>query len=327
MLKGILLLLVLCAAQTYAHDNYTGRSGAPGRETCASTCHGGNVTNTVQVFGFPTEYTPGAAYLLTIKKVSGGTIVNFNSSCRVGMSGTTNAGTISAGQFTSTYNVTGETNGVHFTVANHDSGQFTWTAPAIGTGLVRLYAGALQSNVDGNNSTIVLTANEAAPLPGVATMPNPAILATDVALASVVSWTAGAGATSHDVYFGTTPAPAFIGNQTATTYDPAGDLLGATTYYWRIDERNAAGVTPGAVWQFVTHVTPTAPTHLMALVEGSGIRLYWEASAGAVLYNVYRDTLDAVAPTPANLVGTSSSTNYLDPAPAPVRANYVVTAQ
>lgn len=327
MLKGILLSLVLCAVQLYAHDNYTGRSGAPGRDTCASSCHGGPVMNTVQVIGFPTVYTPGAAYLLTIKKVSGGTIVNFNASCRVGASGTTNAGTITSGLQTSTYNVTGETNGVHFTSANHDSGRFTWTAPAAGTGLVKLYAGAIQTDIDGDNNTIVLTATEAAPLPGVATLPNPANMAADVPLASAVSWTAGAGATSHDVYFGTTPAPVFIGNQTTTTYDPAGDLLGATTYYWRIDERNAAGLTPGAVWQFVTHVTPAVPTHLMALVEGTGIRLYWEASAGAVLYNVYRDTLDAVAPTPANLVGTTSSTNYLDDVPAPVKANYVVTAQ
>ena len=100
MVKYLILVLAVFAMQAMAHDTYTGRSGAPGRETCASSCHGGNITNTVQVFGFPTNYTPGAAYLLTIKKISGGTIVNFNSSCRVGMSGTTNAGSISSGPMT-----------------------------------------------------------------------------------------------------------------------------------------------------------------------------------------------------------------------------------
>ena len=61
----------------------------------------------------------------------------------------------------------------------------------------------------------------------------------------------GAGATSHDVRFGTANPPPFIQNQAGTTYNP-GTLAGSTTYYWRIDEKNAAGTTTGTVWSFST---------------------------------------------------------------------------
>ncbi len=66
-----------------------------------------------------------------------------------------------------------------------------------------------------------------------------------------LSWTAGAGAVSHDVYFGTTNPGAFRGNQTDTFFDP-GLLDPLTTYFWRIDEVNEMGATTGTVWSFTT---------------------------------------------------------------------------
>ncbi|MBN1787750.1 MAG: hypothetical protein JW806_05085 [Sedimentisphaerales bacterium] len=69
--------------------------------------------------------------------------------------------------------------------------------------------------------------------------------------AVVLSWTAGAAATSHDVYFGTVNPPPFIGNQAATSYEP-GDLDVNTMYYWRIDEKNVSGTTGGTLWSFTT---------------------------------------------------------------------------
>ena len=41
------------------------------------------------------------------------------------------------------------------------------------------------------------------------------------------------------------------GNQTGTTFNP-GALTANTTYFWRIDERNTAGVRTGTVWSFTT---------------------------------------------------------------------------
>jgi len=97
------------------------------------------------------------------------------------------------------------------------------------------------------------------PPPAKATSPNPAHLATSVSIDANLSWTAGSGATSHDVYFGTNPTPGageFKGNQAGTTYNPPGSLGYNTTYYWRIDEKNAGGTTTGDVWSFTTVIAP-----------------------------------------------------------------------
>ena len=90
--------------------------------------------------------------------------------------------------------------------------------------------------------------------PGVATDPHPADNAADVSTTAVLSWRAEPDATSYDVYFGTSNPPASQGNLTDTLYVP-GALAGSTTYYWRIDERNPAGVTAGPVWSFTTSGT------------------------------------------------------------------------
>jgi hypothetical protein len=288
----------LCAlaltTQLWAHANYTGRSGAPGRNTCASSCHGGG-GGTVQISGFPTTYTPGQAYTLTIQRLSGNSIVNFNSSCRVG-TGTVNAGVIAAGTGTGTYNVSGETNGVHFTANNQISGTFNWTAPAAGTGTVRLYAGALQTGLDGENTTIVLVANEAAPLPGLATNPNPADLAVNIPITTALAWTAGSNTLTHDVYFGLTNPPALIGNQNNANYDPPGELLPGIVYFWRIDERNAAGFTPGTVWQFTTvplpgeALNPDPANHAVNVL--ATVNLNWTPGQFATSHDVYFGTVN-----------------------------------
>jgi uncharacterized repeat protein (TIGR02543 family) len=100
-------------------------------------------------------------------------------------------------------------------------------------------------------------------LPGIATNPNPTNGATNVAVNNDLIWSAGAGATSHDVYFGTSSPGTFRGNQPGTTYD-TGTMANGTTYYWRIDERNASGVTTGNVWSFTTIYT-----HTVTFIEGA----------------------------------------------------------
>jgi len=88
-----------------------------------------------------------------------------------------------------------------------------------------------------------------------AASPSPADGAVGVSLSTILSWTAGIGAVSHDVYFGTDSTPdetEFKGNQTATTFNP-GTLNFGITYYWRIDEKDASGgTTTGNVWSFTT---------------------------------------------------------------------------
>ncbi len=90
---------------------------------------------------------------------------------------------------------------------------------------------------------------------------------TDVRRDVALAWTPGQFAASHDVYFGTNaddvnaatranPMGLLVSQgQTAATYDPAGLLDIDQTYYWRIDEVNAAPdntIFKGYLWSFTT---------------------------------------------------------------------------
>jgi hypothetical protein len=114
----------------------------------------------------------------------------------------------------------------------------------------RYFASTEDSNTAIRPKLIVTYTTGATP-PAQATNPSPADSATDVSIDADLSWTAGSGSTSSDVYFGTTSPGTFQGNQTATTFEP-GTMSNDTTYYWRIDEINTAGTTTGTVWNFTT---------------------------------------------------------------------------
>ncbi|MBN1505874.1 MAG: hypothetical protein JW955_03465 [Sedimentisphaerales bacterium] len=103
-------------------------------------------------------------------------------------------------------------------------------------------------------------------LPRRARSPYPPIGAVDVPQTSVLRWTAGEQAALHDVYFGTdanavadadtTTTDIYRGQQAldATSFDP-GPLEWGKTYYWRVDEVNAANPESpwkGGVWSFTT---------------------------------------------------------------------------
>ncbi|MBU1983537.1 T9SS type A sorting domain-containing protein [bacterium] len=287
-----LLLVIVGLFSTFANarTSFRGYSGAPGHQTCASSCHGqagGNVT----VSGFPEAYTPSQSYLITIQRTSGNSINQFNGSVRAG-TGSTNAGVITAGTGTEVYNVTGETNGVHLSSSNQTSATFNWTAPAAGTGTVQLYVGAYQgtSYSSGLNTTIVQVSDEAMSLPGPATNPNPADGAGGVLPEAVLSWTAGSGAVAHAIYFGMTSPPDLVTIQVATSFDPPGSLLPGTTYYWRVDERNAVGVTSGDVWRFTTLPLPEAATNPTpadgAIDVPRSTALSWTAGSGAEVHHI-----------------------------------------
>jgi len=137
--------------------------------------------------------------------------------------------------------------------------------------------------------------------------PIPADKATDVPRDVTLGWTPGAFAATHDVYFGT----AFQDVNEADAADPRGVLVGAgrmdalfdaddvleysQTYYWRIDEVNAAPdntVFKGKVWSFTVEpfsyplagVTATASGSQPGMgpantVNGSGLNAADEHSA------------------------------------------------
>ncbi len=100
---------------------------------------------------------------------------------------------------------------------------------------------------------------------------------------NALTWTAPAGAKSHQVYFGsdekalaaaTTKSPEFKGNQTATTLALT-TLDSMQSYFWRVDEVGADGkVTRGDVWRFrVRHLAfPTAEGYGRFAIGGRGGR-------------------------------------------------------
>ncbi|HBR19430.1 MAG TPA: hypothetical protein DD726_04360 [Phycisphaerales bacterium] len=120
----------------------------------------------------------------------------------------------------------------------------------------------------GGTTTGTIWSLTTAAAPGQATTPSPANSETGVNLTPTLSWTAGSGTTSHNVYFGTDSTPdetEYIGNQAGTTYVP-GTLASNTIYYWRIDEVGNGGTTTGTVWSFTTLM----PTFVAAGAVTSG---------------------------------------------------------
>src|SRR5580700_2869848 len=68
---------------------------------------------------------------------------------------------------------------------------------------------------------------------------------------TTLTWQTAIGATSYDVYFGTSPSLAFVKNVTTSSYTPA-TLAPGTTYYWQVVARNSVGTTGSAISTFTT---------------------------------------------------------------------------
>jgi hypothetical protein len=138
-----------------------------------------------------------------------------------------------------------------------------------------------------------------AALPGSASSPTPSHGASGISVDADLGWTAGSGAVSHDVYFGTNPIPGvaeFQGSKDGTAFDP-GPLANSTTYYWRIDEVNTVGTTTGSVWSFTTEGPPippglaSAPSPAHGVIEvGRNRDLSWTPGSGATSHDVYFGT-------------------------------------
>jgi len=130
-----------------------------------------------------------------------------------------------------------------------------------------------------------------------ASAPDPANGAVDVT-SPLFQWTAGATGVMHDVYFGTNPNPGpadLVGVQPFAMYFHVAGLTPGATYYWRVDETDAAGVKyTGKVWSFtVMALTAHAPSPANgALLKGTGAapKLSWTAGQSVLSHNVYFGT-------------------------------------
>lgn len=141
------------------------------------------------------------------------------------------------------------------------------------------------------------------PKPAKATSPSPAHEATGVRRTTDLEWTPPPDATSYQVYFGTVPSPGSNedhGEQTGTTFSPDRALAYDTTYYWRVDSRNAGGTTTGDVWSFTTEVQPP-PKATGPRPENGATNvplhddLQWDDAPRATSYIVYFGTSSSPA--------------------------------
>ena len=119
-------------------------------------------------------------------------------------------------------------------------------------------------------------------IPELASNPNPKDRSVDVPRDAVLSWNAGDFAATHDVYLGASfddvnsadranPMGALLSQgQTNTTYD--GDSLAfGQTYYWRVDEVNAAPdntIFRGDIWSFTVEPYVYPITSIIATSNG-----------------------------------------------------------
>ena len=99
-----------------------------------------------------------------------------------------------------------------------------------------------------------LVSIEVTPLSGpplAAGNPSPANGIDGITLNPILTWTAGGGADSYQVYFGTSAPGTAQAIQTDTFFEPD-PLVALTPYYWRVDSINANGTTQGTPWNFTT---------------------------------------------------------------------------
>ena len=126
------------------------------------------------------------------------------------------------------------------------------------------------------------TVNQAG-LPSPPVLSSPTNGAVAVSLTPALMWSGSSGATSYDVYFGTSPTPPFAVNTTSATYSP-GTLSTNTTYYWQIVAKNLSGTTSSAMRSFTTQRLAGGPVIPALDFNGDGnqdVFLYDPVAGGA----------------------------------------------
>jgi hypothetical protein len=151
-----------------------------------------------------------------------------------------------------------------------------------------------------------------------ATNPNPADGAVVTSTNINLGWVSGKTAAKHHVYFGENTDDVKTGTggtdkglSNQNNFLPQNLVVGKT-YYWRVDEVEADGVTAhtGVVWRFIISpkmASNPVPSNGAVLVDPN-ITLSWSAGSGAVKHDVFFGT---VSPPP--LVSTQQTATIYDP--------------
>lgn len=146
--------------------------------------------------------------------------------------------------------------GSYVQVANLAGGTVTYTDGALTASTTYTYR-VRASNASGfsayTNLASATTAASTAP-PSTPSSPSPSNGATGQGTSVTLRWTS-TNATSYDVYFGTSSAPALAAQNLATAAWTTPTLSYSTKYYWRVVAKNANGSASGTTWSFTTKAT------------------------------------------------------------------------
>jgi fibronectin type 3 domain-containing protein len=112
-----------------------------------------------------------------------------------------------------------------------------------------------------------------------------------------LTWTASAGATSYDVYRGTTAGgegATPVGTGTTASFSDTG-LTNGTTYYYKVTAVDSVGASPASGEVNATPSTagappPGVPFGVVITPQAGHILLQWGKETGATGYRVYRST-------------------------------------
>jgi fibronectin type 3 domain-containing protein len=181
---------------------------------------------------------------------------------------------------------------------------YTWT-PVSGTptGVYTVELGVFDSswmtNYYWNSSAATITV-----ITSVQPPPAPTGLSAVAGNAQIsLNWSASAGATSYNVYRGTSPGAEgtnpIKSGLTSTAFNDTG-LNNGQTYYYKVAAVNSGGTSPQSGEASANPSgPPAAPTNLTASAGSRQVTLKWTTSAGATSYNIYRGTTsNGENPTP-----------------------------
>ena len=186
--------------------------------------------------------------------------------------------------------------------------QFTETANASGQIVIAFSAGSAD-NPEINGIEVIPNGQVTVP-------PAPTGLTTTAGNATVsLNWTGSSGATSYNVYRGTSSGgesstPIATG-LTGTSYTDS-SVSNGTTYFYKVAAVNSAGTSGQSNEASATPTLPVppAPTNLTANGGNATVSLTWSSSSGATSYSVYRGTSSGGEGSTA--IGTSTGTSYND---------------
>ncbi len=171
-------------------------------------------------------------------------------------------------------------------------------------------------NVAGTSAYSVVRSFTTIVLPAAPVLISPLDLAVNQSANPTLLWNAVSGAATYRLQVSTsnTFATTFYNDSTRTnTSQLISGLTIGTTYFWRVNTKNAAGTSAySTIWSFTTSAAPLAPVLIaplnLAINQSTNPTLSWNASVGANTYRVQVSTSNTFAVTVFNdstITGTS----------------------